>query len=155
MRTPVDIVVSRASARAIAAVERAGGSVTTRFYSKLAIPRILRGETSAIASVDAIGGPLEAVLPMSRLVRDPANPRLQLRKPDLPPYPYRLPDPAGRRDREYYRNPANRGYLVHKVKPGEGPSLFFRPPSKMSDAEAEAERKKKAMEKARDENRLF
>jgi large subunit ribosomal protein L15 len=39
---------------------------------------------------------------------------------------YRLPDPTKRRDIEYYRDPAHRGYLSHLLKGSEGPSLFFR-----------------------------
>ena len=41
---------------------------------------------------------------------------------------YRLPDPTSRRDIEYYRDPAKRGYLSHLLKPLEGPSLFFKSP---------------------------
>jgi len=43
-------------------------------------------------------------------------------------YPYRLPDPTSRKDLEYYRDAAKRGYLSHLVKEGHGPSLFFRTP---------------------------
>lgn len=41
---------------------------------------------------------------------------------------YRLPDPTSRKDIEYYRDPAHRGYLSHLLKPLEGPSLFFQSP---------------------------
>ena len=41
---------------------------------------------------------------------------------------YRLPDPTKRKDIEYYRDPAHRGYLSHTVPEGHGPSLFFRTP---------------------------
>lgn len=64
-------------------------------------------------------------------------------------YKYRLPDPTKRRDIEYYRDPAHRGYLSHLLKPLEGPSLFFRSP---------AERKSSAgvkKEKVLPENRLW
>ena len=44
-------------------------------------------------------------------------------------YTYRLPDPTNRKDIEYYRDPAHRGYLSHLVRPEEGPSLFFLPPA--------------------------
>lgn len=40
----------------------------------------------------------------------------------------RLPDPTSRKDIEYYRDPAHRGYLSYRVQEGEGPSLFHRPP---------------------------
>lgn len=62
---------------------------------------------------------------------------------------YRLPDPTRRRDIEYYRDPAHRGYLSHLLKPMEGPSLFFRSPE---------ERKSTAgvkKEKVLPENRLW
>lgn len=42
---------------------------------------------------------------------------------------YRLPDPTHRKDIEYYRDPAHRGYLSHLVQPNEGPSLFFLSPA--------------------------
>jgi large subunit ribosomal protein L15 len=43
-------------------------------------------------------------------------------------YPYRLPDPTSRKDLEYYRDSAHRGYLSHMVEEGHGPSLFFKTP---------------------------
>lgn len=137
LTTPVNIIVSRASAAAIAAVEKAGGSVITRYYTPMAIQRIMKGETSPIASLDAIGGPLEAILPMS----EEARPGLVMQEgpdatlvtssgriPALPAFKYRLPDPIGRKDIEYYRDPAHRGYLVHTIKEGEGPSLYWKTP---------------------------
>ncbi|MBE7181520.1 MAG: mitochondrial large ribosomal subunit protein uL15m, partial [Terriglobus roseus] len=154
LTSPVTIVVSRASAAAIAAVEKAGGSVMTRYYTPFAVRRIMRGEMSPIASVDAVGGPLETITPMSTVVpldaaeaeASPDAPK-EVRIPELPPFKYRLPDPTGRRDIEYYRDPAHRGYLVHKVKEGEGPSLFFRRPgAKTKKTAAEAERKKDTSE---------
>ena len=42
-------------------------------------------------------------------------------------YKYRLPDATSRRDIEYYRDPAHRGYLAYTVKKGESPSLYFKP----------------------------
>lgn len=62
---------------------------------------------------------------------------------------YRLPDPSNRRDIEYYRDPAHRGYLSHLLKPSEGPSLFFRAPEERKSA---AGVKK---EKVLPENRLW
>jgi len=58
-------------------------------------------------------------------------------------YQYRLPDPTGRKDLEYYRNKERRGYLSHLVKEGHNPSLWFR-----SELEAE-----EARERAREEKR--
>ena len=43
-------------------------------------------------------------------------------------YRFRLPDPTSRKDLEYYRDSAHRGYLSHLVAEGHGPSLFFRTP---------------------------
>lgn len=44
------------------------------------------------------------------------------------PHRYRLPDPVGRWHIEYYRDPAHRGYLSHRLQPGESPSLYFKVP---------------------------
>lgn len=43
-------------------------------------------------------------------------------------FKYRLPDPTSRKDIEYYRDPAHRGYLSYLVGEGQGPSLFFKTP---------------------------
>lgn len=48
-------------------------------------------------------------------------------------FKYRLPDPTARRDIEYYRDPAKRGYLSHLLRPTEGPSLFFRSPAERGE----------------------
>ncbi|KAI9810303.1 MAG: YmL10 [Pycnora praestabilis] len=108
IRTPVNIIVSRASTAAISAIEAAGGSVTTRYYTPFSIRRVLRGKSNSTilspASSDATSS-------------DPAK-----------PFAYRLPDPTSRKDIEYYRDPAHRGYLSHLVPDGDGPSLFFKTP---------------------------
>ncbi|EGP89850.1 uncharacterized protein MYCGRDRAFT_99059 [Zymoseptoria tritici IPO323] len=51
LTTPINIVVSRASADAIAAVEKLGGTVTTRYYTNFAISKILKGEMDPINSL--------------------------------------------------------------------------------------------------------
>jgi large subunit ribosomal protein L15 len=107
LKTPINILVSRASAAAIEAVEAAGGKVTTRFYTKPAIKRLLKGES------------ISSFLP---LVSQPASDAADR------PFTYRLPDPTSRKDIEYYRDPAHRGYLSHLLEEGQGPSLFFRTP---------------------------
>lgn len=59
----------------------------------------------------------------------------------------RLPDPTSRKDIQYYRDPAHRGYLSYQVQEGEGPSLFHKPPKQITKAEAkarEAEKKSSA-----------
>ncbi|KAI9827738.1 MAG: YmL10 [Thelocarpon impressellum] len=98
LTTPLNILVARASAAAIAAVEAAGGTVTTRYYTPFAVRRVLLGEA-------------------------PAGPTDEADK-----FRYRLPDPVARKDIEYYRDARHRGYLAHTVPEGEGPSLFFKAP---------------------------
>ena len=116
--TPINIVVSRASAAAIAAIEKAGGSVTTRYYTKPSIKRVLKGETDPINSIQSKPLALEA-----------ASAHLEDGMAKLSTnFKYRLPDPTSRKDLEYYRDPAHRGYLSHLVSEGQGPSLFFKTP---------------------------
>lgn len=66
-------------------------------------------------------------------------------------YLYRLPDPVHRREIEYYRDPAHRGYLSHLVKEGESPSLFWKVPKEVEKG-LQVERKVK---KKLAENRIF
>jgi large subunit ribosomal protein L15 len=171
LTSEIHIVVSRASAEAIARVEALGGSVTTRYYSPTSIKRVLSQESHPVISLQT--GP-ELLNRAIGTERKPNSPFRQLSdalsSPDTPTevkhkalsavmetlrqrYKYRLPDPAGRRDIEYYRDPAHRGYLSYTVKQGESPSLFFKPPREGKD-----KRKlnaKKAAAKASAENRLF
>lgn len=150
LKQPIHIVVSRASSSAIAAVEALGGSVTTRFYTRSAIVRIMRREMHPFVSMawstqsgneslhkaDADGAAAEENLSESNIMKEMG-------------FRYRLPDPTKRRDIEYYRDPAHRGYLSHLLKPMEGPSLFFRSPVERKSA---AGVKK---EKVLPENRLW
>lgn len=115
LTSPINIVVSRASAAAIAAVEAAGGTVTTRYYTRYAIKRIRQGKTDPFVSMKWEGGQLGMG----------ADPQQRIKGNG---FQYRLPDPTSRKDMEYYRDPAHRGYLSYLVKEGEGPSLFFKPP---------------------------
>ncbi|XRM41291.1 YmL10 [Aspergillus tubingensis] len=145
LKQPIHIVVSRASAPAIAAVEAAGGSVTTRFYTKSAIARIMKREMHPFVSLAwtkesgsealAVAEDGEA-LTESKVMKEMG-------------YSYRLPDPTKRRDIEYYRDPAHRGYLSHLLKPMEGPSLFFRSPVERKSAAGVRK------EKVLPENRLW
>lgn len=50
---PLNIVVSRASKAAISAVESAGGSVLTRYYTPFSIRRIMQGKTDPINSLQS------------------------------------------------------------------------------------------------------
>lgn len=113
LKQPIDVMVSRVSAGAIAAIESAGGKVLTRYYTKLAIKRLLTGE-SVNTDKPLLQGKehVETVLEAAR----------------KHPFRHRLPDPTSREDMEYYRDPAHRGYLSHQLAPGESPSLYFRVP---------------------------
>lgn len=113
MRTPIHIIVSRASSAAIEAIERAGGSVTTRYYTPDSIKRILAKETHPVHSRHF------RATPLTNLVVSPDQ-----------TFEYALPDPTKRKDLEYYRDAAHRGYLSYQVPEGHGPSLFFRTPGK-------------------------
>lgn len=108
LKAPLHVVISRASAKAIATIEAAGGSVTTRYYTPFAIRRIMQGKMDPINSLQ------------SRIKLGEEIPRKSFHN--------RLPDPTSRKDIEYYRDPAHRGYLSHLVPEGHGPSLFFKTP---------------------------
>ncbi|OAQ73515.1 50S ribosomal subunit protein L15 [Pochonia chlamydosporia 170] len=131
LKQPIDVMVSRASAGAIAAIEAAGGKVTTRYYTKLAIQRLLRGESVNTDKPLPVGKEqVETVLAEARKA----------------PFRYRLPDPTSRRDIEYYRDPAHRGYLSYQLAPGQSPSLYFRVPGERKIKSAAKEEKKAAEE---------
>jgi large subunit ribosomal protein L15 len=141
LKTPINILVSRASAAAIEAVEAAGGKITTRYYTKHSIRRLLRGESESsflpLGMDSAPEATAESESPILSAVRG---------------FKYRLPDPTSRKDIEYYRDPAHRGYLSHLVEEGQGPSLFFKVPG------TGAARKKKVVKAggmAKGENRLW
>lgn len=106
-------MASRVSAAAITAIEGAGGKVVTRYYTKLAIRRLLSGESVSSSTPLPVGKEhVASVLEQAKGFR------------------YRLPDPTSREDIEYYRDPAHRGYLSHQLKPGESPSLYYKVPGK-------------------------
>ncbi|KAI3343248.1 ribosomal protein L18e/L15P [Ustulina deusta] len=113
LRQPIDIMVSRASAAAIDAVEKAGGKIVTRYYTKQAIRRLVEGKS------------INTGLPLPTGAEH-VGPVLQ--EAQKRGFFYRLPDPTSRWDMEYYRDPAHRGYLSHTLRPGESPSLYFRVP---------------------------
>ena len=126
LRTPINILVSRASAAAIAAVEGAGGSIMTRYYTAASIRRILRGESDANTPLPNTF-PALATTTTTTTTSSSGNSSQKKRKPETT-FRYRVPDPSSRKDIEYYRDPAHRGYLSHLVPAGEGPSLFFKVP---------------------------
>ena len=117
LKTPINILVSRASTEAINAIEAVGGKVTTRFYTKTSIKRVLKGESistfTPLPYTPGIEGQSSVLAALSSSAR---------------PFTYRLPDPTSRKDIEYYRDSAHRGYLSHLVEEGHGPSLFYKTP---------------------------
>lgn len=124
LTTRIHIVVSRASAGAIAAVEALGGTVITRFYTRYAIQRIRQGKTAPFVSLkwdpDALANPA-----LNNRIGMGSDPVQRIRGLG---FQYRLPDPTSRKDIEYYRDPAKRGYLAHTVGEGETPSLYHKLP---------------------------
>jgi len=174
LTSKINIVVSRASSTAIARIEALGGTVTTRFYSPTSIKRVLRGEShptiSLLANADLILKGAGTTLPseiLSTLEASLAPPKPgQTKSQKLSnealravmdtvkeKYKYRLPDATGRKDIEYYRDPAHRGYLAYTIREGESPSLFFKPPSEAKDKKQIDAKKRQA--KASADNRLF
>jgi len=121
LTTPINIVVNRASAEAIKAVEAVGGTVTTRYYTKFAISKIRKGEMDPINS-------LQSRIMFAPGTEEGATVTADALADDTRRYRYRLPDPTSRKDLEYYRDSAHRGYLSHLVAEGHGPSLFFKTP---------------------------
>ncbi|KAI1172964.1 hypothetical protein F4777DRAFT_590189 [Nemania sp. FL0916] len=128
LRQPIDIMVSRASAAAIDAVERAGGKIVTRYYTKQAIQRLVKGTSMNTGLPLPVGA--EHVQPTLDAVRKGG-------------FTYRLPDPTSRVDIEYYRDPAHRGYLSHTLSPGESPSLYFKvPPAQFAKSQQQKKKVK-------------
>ncbi|KAH6625431.1 ribosomal protein L18e/L15P [Boeremia exigua] len=166
LTTPIHIVVSRASAEAISRIEALGGSVTTRFYSPTSIKRVLRSDSHPTISLDAspaliaqsasstpslIPSPVLDALASTGAARKEALAAVMRRVGAQ--YKYRLPDATGRKDIEYYRDPAHRGYLAWTLKENESPSLFFKTPG--GAARKEGGNAKRVAAKASAENRLF
>ncbi|ODA77037.1 hypothetical protein RJ55_07554 [Drechmeria coniospora] len=131
LKQPIDVMVSRASAGAIEAIEAAGGKVVTRYYTKLAIKRLLTGE-----SINT-----QKPLPVGKEHVEPA-----LAEARKAPFRYRLPDPTSRADIEYYRDPAHRGYLSYQLAPGQSPSLYFKVPGEKKIKSAVKTEKKAVVE---------
>jgi large subunit ribosomal protein L15 len=132
LKTPINIIVSRASESAIAAVEAAGGSVTTRYYTASSIRNILRGKSPAYTPA------LVSMTPDMDPYKEPAEWTKETEMAKR--YEYRLPDPTKRKDLEYYRDAAHRGYLSHLVPEGQGPSLFFRTPRQLTERKTKEKR---------------
>jgi len=56
-KTPIDITVSRASASAIEAIEKAGGKITTRFFNKIGIKSITHPHLPVFEEGHKLAGP--------------------------------------------------------------------------------------------------
>ncbi|KAF2000803.1 ribosomal protein L15 [Amniculicola lignicola CBS 123094] len=171
LKTPIHVVVSRASAAAIAQIEALGGTVTTRFYSPASIRRVLKGESHPTVSLQADPALVtRTVVSTAHYASALQALKAAVASPETPPeitnealravmakvtenYKYRLPDATGRKDIEYYRDPAHRGYLAYTIKQGESPSLFFKPPGEAKDRKKQLARRQAAKNSA--ENRLF
>ncbi|MCJ1332380.1 YmL10 [Thelotrema lepadinum] len=155
---PLQIVVSRASASAIAAVEKAGGKVTTRYYTRWAIRKIVEGKMDPMTSLRTEPN---AFLPTPSsspeiLEQETTDAEASTEPSTLEgasgQYSIRLPDAISRKAIEYYRDPAHRGYLAYTVEEGRGPSLYHKPPYE------EGAKKRAAMARSRrkiEENRVW
>jgi large subunit ribosomal protein L15 len=131
---------------------------------------VLRNESHPVVSLQAeaeliarsAGGlvPPSLIKSLSDALSSPATP-LEVKNEALAAvtrkvgakFKYRLPDATGRKDIEYYRDPAHRGYLSHTMKQGESPSLFFKTPGAARDRGKQTARRQAA--KASADNRLF
>lgn len=168
LTTPIHMIVSRASAEAIARIEALGGTVTTRFYSPTSIKRVLCGDSHPVVSLaaspdlisvavasspDLIPSPILSALASSTETAQRKEALGAVMRQLATKYKYRLPDATGRKDIEYYRDPAHRGYLAYTLKDNESPSLFFKPPREGKDRKNQ--NAKKVAAKASAENRLF
>lgn len=149
---PIHVVVSRASQSAIQAVEAAGGSVTTRFYTERAIKRIKQGVMHPYISLrwdpTAIGN--------TNLIPDKGFGMAPEERVTGLGYQYRLPDPTSRKELEYYRDVKNRGYLSHMVQEGQGAILFWKPPMSEEDlAKLKRKNTNSADARRKEENKLW
>ena len=135
---PLHIVVSRASEAAIAAVEAAGGKISTRYYTPFAFRQIMRSKMDPVHSLQS--------------QYDEAEWGSRMKGDSL----YRLPDPTSRKAFEYYRDPAHRGYLSHSLPEGHSPSLFFKAPGTGIVRERSGKREDAVKPKFKaQENKLF
>ena len=130
--------------------------------------RSLRYEAAGMAKKDGLSDGANEVDRVSNVAQIESNGATTATAPPLHSadpskrYAFRLPDPTSRKDIEYYRDVAHRGYLAAEVPAGEGPSLFYRTPRQfLPDGMLAKERMKekktnegKAAGKA-EENRLW
>ncbi|RMZ75900.1 hypothetical protein DV738_g5198, partial [Chaetothyriales sp. CBS 135597] len=143
LRTKINVVVSRASQAAIAAVEAAGGTVTTRYYTPLAIRHIRAGRMHPYVSLkwDQTTPAIPAALHVAPGAGAADTPEQRINGLG---FEYRLPDPTSRKELEYYRDEKTRGYLRYTVKPGYSHSLYHKTAQQKAD-EAELDVKRRAV----------
>lgn len=156
LTVPVNIIVSRASQSAIAAVEALGGTVTTRYYTPLAIARIRQSIMHPYISLRWDPQLLAQKKPSLLAAHAGEGMTAEDRVTGLG-YQYRLPDPSSRKEIEYYRDEKNRGYLAHTVGEGEAASLYFKP--RLTEEQIREARKAKGKRSsvalAREANKLW
>ena len=87
----------------------------------------VQGETAAAAAKNSEDPPTPQNLPKIPSVGTGLSTSF-VASPRTSAYRYRLPDPVSRKDLEYYRDPAHRGYLSYQVQEGYTPSLFWKTP---------------------------
>ena len=121
LATPIQIVVSKASEAAVEAVEKAGGQVVTRYYSQSSLSRVLKREVHPYYSLQS-----QPLAPLSQIDSVDETQLEADKRTAMQQYKYRLADATGRKDIEYYRDAARRGYLSYLVPEGHGPNLFFK-----------------------------
>jgi large subunit ribosomal protein L15 len=89
---------------------------------------VSRASEEAVKRIEDLGGSVNTRYytpsSMRRVLKGEAHPTLRVAEG----YTYRLPDPAGRREREFYMDKKKRGYLAHLVKEGESASLYWKRP---------------------------
>lgn len=105
---------------------------------------VSRASRSAIARIEELGGKITTRFFTRESIKS-------ITYPHLFPFGYRLPNATSRKDMEYYRDPANRGYMAGEVKKGETPSLYWykrgeRKEGAVQKTEADLEKMKKERE---------
>ena len=171
-------------------MEKAGGKVVCRYYTRFAVRQIVAGKMDPVNSLEsrfeegvARAGGVERVLMDGGKEEEHGVASFSPTSTEESPiaaekggneetgseeteqkkeskenvvvrrkqYLYRLPDPIKRKDLEYYRDPAHRGYLAHTVADGQSPSLFWKVPKVVEKGQKAVVRRKKGLA----ENRIF
>jgi len=136
-------------------VEAAGGTVQTRYYTPASVRRVLRGHSHPTQSLLSADSDPAAADDDDDDATKAAASALVASLPSPAAFRYRLPDPTARKDLEYYRDPAHRGYLSYQVAPGQGPSLFFKTPAEVAAGGVRRRAGKAAGAAAKGEGRIW